>query len=75
MNAGRAVLGLRFAGGDLVTGLQKGFDWPCVAWGFELGAIDAPNRMPAGGLESHAPVAPGCRNRPGVIATKMRGEA
>jgi len=71
---GRAVLGLRFTGGDLVSGFRPGFDLPCVAWGFEVGALDAPDRMPAGGLRNVAAAAlPGWRARPQIIATKARG--
>lgn len=71
---GRAVLGLRITGGDLVTGFRPGLGLPCVAWGFEVGALDAPDRMPAGGLRNCAAVAlPGWRARPQIIATKPRG--
>lgn len=72
--AGREVLGRRITGGDLVTGFRPGLGLPCVAWGFEVGALDAPDRMPAGGLRNCAAMAlPGWRALPQVIATKPRG--
>lgn len=75
MNA-RDVMGLRFTGGDWVSGFRAGVGLPCVAWGFEVGALDAPDRMPAGGLQScEGAAVPGLRARPYVIATKPRGAA
>jgi len=72
----REVMGLRFSGGGLVSGFRAGFGLPCVVWGFEVGALDAPERMPAGGLRSCAGAAvPGWRARPYVSATKPRGAA
>lgn len=70
----RAALALCLTGGGLVVNMRAGAGYPCVAFGFELGALDAPDRMPAGSHKSCGALAvPGWRARPVVSQSKLRG--